>query len=55
MRALIAGGLAMLAACHDLPDLGSCGNRIVEQANGEACDDGGDSARLFRPGLSLLR
>ncbi|HEX3481025.1 MAG TPA: VCBS repeat-containing protein [Kofleriaceae bacterium] len=44
MRALLACGLAALAACHDLPDLGSCGNRIVEQAGGEACDDGGDSA-----------
>ncbi|HEX8111162.1 MAG TPA: VCBS repeat-containing protein [Kofleriaceae bacterium] len=42
--ALIAGGLAMLAACHDLPDLGTCGNAIVEQAHGEACDDGGESA-----------
>jgi hypothetical protein len=44
MRALLAGGLAALAACHDLPDLGTCGNRIVEQAGGEACDDGGESA-----------
>jgi hypothetical protein len=36
---------AMLAAgCHDLPDLGVCGNGIVEEANGEACDDGGPSA-----------
>lgn len=42
--ALIAGGLAMWAACHDLPDLGTCGNGIVEQAHGEACDDGGESA-----------
>jgi hypothetical protein len=42
--ALIAGGLAMSAACHDLPDLGACGNRIIEQAHGEACDDGGETA-----------
>ncbi|HEX8112724.1 MAG TPA: hypothetical protein VF516_33565, partial [Kofleriaceae bacterium] len=42
--ALIACGLATLAACHDLPDLGTCGNGIVEQAHGEACDDGGESA-----------
>lgn len=44
MRPVIACGLAALAACHDLPDLGTCGNAIVEQAHGEACDDGGDSA-----------
>ena len=44
MRALIAAGLATLAACHDLPDLGTCGNRIIEQAQGEACDDGGETA-----------
>lgn len=31
------------AACHDLPDLGTCGNGIIEEANGEACDDGLDS------------
>lgn len=38
-------GLALLGAgCHDLPDLGSCGNGIVEEGNGEACDDRGDSA-----------
>jgi len=43
-RALIACGFAAVAACHDLPDLGSCGNGIVEQANGEACDDRGASA-----------
>ena len=43
-RALIACGLAALAACHDLPDLGTCGNGIVEQAYGEACDDRGASA-----------
>jgi len=43
-RALIACGFAAVAACHDLPDLGSCGNGIVEQANGEACDDHGASA-----------
>jgi hypothetical protein len=42
--ALIAGGLAMWAACHDLPDLGTCGNGIVEQAHGEACDEGGETA-----------
>lgn len=35
---------AILAAgCHSLPDLGRCGNGIVEEANGEACDDEGDS------------
>jgi hypothetical protein len=43
-RVLIACGLAALAACHDLPALGSCGNGIVEAARGEACDDGRDSA-----------
>lgn len=43
-RALIACVLVALAACHDLPDLGSCGNGIAEQAFGEACDDGGESA-----------
>jgi hypothetical protein len=32
------------AACHDLPDLGACNNGIVEEANGEACDDGGESS-----------
>ena len=38
---LLCAAAAMLAAgCHDLPDLGECGNRIVEEANGEACDDG---------------
>jgi hypothetical protein len=45
MRAvLLAGGLAALAACHDLPALGTCGNGIVEAAIGEACDDGGPNA-----------
>jgi len=43
-RAWIACGLVTVAACHDLPDLGTCGNGIVEQANGEACDDHGASA-----------
>ena len=43
-RGLIACGLAALAACHDLPELGTCGNGIVEAANGEACDDRGASA-----------
>ncbi len=43
-RVLLAFCLAALAACHDLPDLGSCGNGIVEQATGEACDDRGESA-----------
>jgi hypothetical protein len=42
--ALLACGLAALAACHDLPALGTCGNGIVEAAYGEACDDGGPSA-----------
>ncbi|HEX4417093.1 MAG TPA: VCBS repeat-containing protein [Kofleriaceae bacterium] len=50
MRARIGCGLAALVAlalaggCHDLPALGTCGNGIAEQANGEACDDPGDSA-----------
>ena len=34
---------ALAAACHDLPDLGTCGNNVAEEANGEACDQGGDS------------
>ncbi|HWO19484.1 MAG TPA: hypothetical protein VNO30_11940 [Kofleriaceae bacterium] len=39
--AAAAAALAVLfaAGCHDLPDLGTCGNGIVEEANGEACDD----------------
>jgi hypothetical protein len=41
--AVLACGLATLA-CHDLPDLGACGNGIIEQAHGEACDDGGETA-----------
>ena len=36
--------LLALAACHDLPALGTCGNGIAEQTLGEACDDAGDSA-----------
>ena len=28
----------LLAACHDLPDLGICGNGIIEAELGEACD-----------------
>jgi hypothetical protein len=32
---------ALLAGCHDLPDLGTCGNGIVEAGNGEACDEPG--------------
>jgi hypothetical protein len=28
----------LLAGCHDLPDLGTCGNGIIEADNGEACD-----------------
>ncbi len=44
-RGLSCALAALLAAgCHDLPDLGTCGNGIVEEANGEACDDQGDSA-----------
>jgi hypothetical protein len=42
--ALLVCGLAAMAACHDLPALGTCGNGIAEAANGEACDDGGPSA-----------
>ena len=30
--------LAVLAACAELPELGVCGNGIVEADNGEACD-----------------
>lgn len=33
-----------LAGCAELPDLGVCGNGVVEEANGEACDDGAASA-----------
>lgn len=40
----ITCGLAALAACHTLPDLGTCGNGIVEQGNGEACDDGRETS-----------
>jgi hypothetical protein len=34
----------VLVGCHDLPDLGVCGNGVVESSNGEACDgdEGGD-------------
>jgi hypothetical protein len=32
--------LVLLAACHELPDLGICGNGIIEAENGEACDGG---------------
>ena len=28
----------MLAACHDLPDPGVCGNGVIEADQGEACD-----------------
>ena len=35
--------LALLAGCADLPDLGVCGNGVIEAANGEACDDGRDT------------
>jgi hypothetical protein len=41
MRALL---LVCLIGCADLPDLGICGNGVVEEANGEACDDGKDTA-----------
>jgi hypothetical protein len=43
-RLLAVCGLLALAACHDLPALGTCGNGIAEHALGEACDDGGASA-----------
>jgi hypothetical protein len=35
----VAGGIG----CAELPDLGECGNGVVEPQLGEACDDGGDS------------
>ncbi len=37
MRGLLVLALA-LCACSDLPDLGTCGNGIVEAELGEACD-----------------
>ncbi len=43
LPALAALAVFAGAACHDLPDLGTCGNGVVEEANGEACDDRGDS------------
>ncbi|MBA2538254.1 MAG: hypothetical protein H0V17_01355, partial [Deltaproteobacteria bacterium] len=47
MRAnAIALVATLLAACNDLPDLGVCGNGIIEADNGEACDGdlaGGDT------------
>ncbi len=36
MRAVLVAML--LSGCHDLPDLGTCGNGIIEATNGEACD-----------------
>ncbi len=33
----------LVAGCADLPDLGTCGNGVIEEANGEACDDGKDT------------
>ncbi len=41
--ALAALAALTAAGCRDLPDLGTCGNGIVEEANGEACDDPGNS------------
>lgn len=38
MRAFGALVLFLIAGCHDLPDLGTCGNGIIEATNGEACD-----------------
>ena len=35
---------ALVAGCAELPDEGVCGNRLIEPALGEACDDGADSA-----------
>ena len=44
MLLALAGVVAgALAACHDLPDLGTCGNGVAEEANGEACDEGGET------------
>ena len=37
MRAFLLLALA-LCACSDLPDLGTCGNGIIEAELGEACD-----------------
>src|SRR5688572_26056138 len=39
MRFLV---LACLIGCADLPDLGDCGNGVIEASNGEACDDNGN-------------
>lgn len=38
MRAYLAILLLVVAGCHDLPDLGTCGNGVIEATNGEACD-----------------
>lgn len=35
---LILAMVIGVAGCHDLPELGVCGNGIVEASNGEACD-----------------
>lgn len=43
VTALAALAALAAAGCRDLPDLGTCGNGIVEEANGEACDDPGNS------------
>ena len=36
MRIVLA--LILVAGCSDLPDLGTCGNGVIEADNGEACD-----------------
>ncbi len=38
MRVLCRIVLVLLAGCQELPDLGVCGNGIIEAENGEACD-----------------
>ncbi|HSK03956.1 MAG TPA: VCBS repeat-containing protein [Kofleriaceae bacterium] len=43
LTAIAALAAFTAAACRDLPELGTCGNGIAEESNGEACDDEGES------------
>ena len=41
-QALALVAVVLGPACAELPELGTCGNGVVEASGGEACDRGAD-------------